>query len=791
MANELESNSNDDWYAFTSAKSWLQADVDSSLDVYNKFLIAPVLKYTGNPSPTAVEFKPTSGMVRVFGEKHKQLDYLLFGEKDKNGRVLSEGIFSLLNYTTQPFTQSRLVVSKLNEANPPLSTMDVREILDALAVKGRLNDFLRLAHPDHGTEFKNWLVQHGVDWDYVFMHYDPEAKDSINFFAGYLLGAACSIATMKIFEGVFKLGSVAIGTGIKWFRYLGPVERCAIVSATQVVITDRVTPAQICEIASAIAKSAIPALKQMVDSWAKEFDAAMYSLAFFKAGYMVGEAVPQILDLVGLINGTLHLAVDVIERAVIQISKKVRQIEFDVLLKTLALDKETFAKLKLMIETGGYGELVLESGTVLQKANDEVGTVILATSKEGEILGASKIPSDLYIKQNGANLASDVVKSKSQLVNSPKTSPKLSLPSHLPIDKRYDRFITELEALIKQYTNGAVNPWATLRTRTIDPNAIKAIREILDKISPLERNAFLNDLARVANNTIRELQGNVRPYNILVEECSEANKKALIAVIGKEPELLGNSPPSREVIRKVWSQLNEITLDAHHFIESSMYRRFAKHFKRIATKDTWTSSDTMLAIAIPTSAHQRSIEATIKRLSQGSIPDDEVMKVARLWLEEGKVSGDSALNAAGSIKNLFDITAPLQRIVKSVEDVESSQVARNLKAVSASKPYLFVDGSLTAETLADAMRPPEGLNAMQRSEWLKKVANGEKLKFVVDPESNYGLVDLCDAYTAAYSVLWGGGTIKNVNVVGLADSVLPQIAAIRKAALDVAQKLTK
>lgn len=770
----------DDNYAVNSASNWLEAHRAAELAAIKTFVIDPVLKITGYQVPPPIV--ATSGMIRVSGTTHKQL------------YEIAAGVENLLGSMQLIVTQAALVVSKLNEARPPFSPMDVRELIDVLSQRGRLPDFLRLAHPDHGKDFKNWLIAHGVDWDYVLMHYDSQAKDSIDFFAGFMLGAACSIATMKIFEALFKVGTVAIGAGLKWFSALRASERVVIVATTGVVITDRVTPAQICEIVSTIAKSAIPMLKQAANTWVKEFDDAIYSLEFFKAGLKLGEAVPQVLDLVGLLNGTLHLTADIVEKAVIQISKRVRQIEWDAFLKMLALDNSTFEKLRVLIESAEYGELVTVNSVTLQKASDEIGTIVLATSNDGKILGSARVPSGsnavrIIVKNSAPDPNANLMKSTAGNSGSAKAAAKISLPRYSPIINRFERFISELESLIKVNSGGLSKPWATLRTRTIDPNAVKAIREVLERVATDERAEFLSDLSSHVSSSFHELRGKVNPWNVLVAESAEHNKKALVALVGRTPKLMSSSAPSREVLRQAWSQLNEITMDAHHFIESSMFKRFAKHFKRIATKDVWTSEETMLAIAIPTQSHQRSIEATIRRLSQGSVPDEEVIKAAGLWLEEGRVAGDAAIEAAGSITNLFDITAPLQRIVRVKGDIPSTKIAITLKEVSEGRPFLLVNGSLTAEALADTLRPPAGLTAAARAKFLKKFANGESLKFVVDPTSPYGLVDLCDAYSAAYNILWGGGTVKNVNVSGLADILLPQIAAIRKAATEVVGKM--
>jgi hypothetical protein len=168
-------------------------------------------------------------------------------------------------YTHQ---EGRLVRIFLDEAKIDQKEVDI--LFNELRKEDLLAEFFQLAHPRWGNFVRDWLKERGVPWSTIHAYYEYDARDSADFFIGFLTGMGVSLVDLPILLGkltkTFIDGKLAEETR-KFFD--------AVV-----------------ELWSRDLKAF---LEEIAEKWIADLDEHIYKLEWFEAGYQLGYMVTSIV----------------------------------------------------------------------------------------------------------------------------------------------------------------------------------------------------------------------------------------------------------------------------------------------------------------------------------------------------------------------------------------------------------------------------------------------------------------------------------------------------------------
>lgn len=174
-------------------------------------------------------------------------------------------------FNASPGTDARVLLSILRET--PLSPPEVRKVLDGLARRGRLGEFL---HVVREPEFRTYLKVKEVPWDYIVVHWEPSPGDSLQFLAGFIVGAGKEATEIVVLVGkiIGALFDEKLAEKVRTFwksvrKLYDFIEREGIAAF----------------------------VKQQYEQMIKQFDDALYERRFFEAGQMLGQFVVFIVPL--------------------------------------------------------------------------------------------------------------------------------------------------------------------------------------------------------------------------------------------------------------------------------------------------------------------------------------------------------------------------------------------------------------------------------------------------------------------------------------------------------------
>jgi hypothetical protein len=165
-------------------------------------------------------------------------------------------------------TEGQVIVSFLEEGN--VQTGDLPALLSGLRETGVEAQFFQTAHPRWGMYVRTWLRERGVPWETVHAHYVYDARDSVDFLAGFLAGMGVALADLPIM--LAKLGQVTIEGKLveEAKKFFDAIE-------------------QLWE------RELKGVLEEFAAKWLEEFDELIYQLEWFKAGYKLGNAVTNVV----------------------------------------------------------------------------------------------------------------------------------------------------------------------------------------------------------------------------------------------------------------------------------------------------------------------------------------------------------------------------------------------------------------------------------------------------------------------------------------------------------------
>jgi hypothetical protein len=149
-----------------------------------------------------------------------------------------------------------------------LTNEETMALLLELREDGRLGEFLNLVRL---PRFRQYLRDQGVDWSFIYAHWEPSFNDSGLFFAGFLFGAGESVAD--------ALRLVAILIGGSFSEELAE-ERSALFEGVRRLVEHPVL-------------SAVQGARQLVAA----VEDALWELEFFEAGRILGNLTVVLLTL--------------------------------------------------------------------------------------------------------------------------------------------------------------------------------------------------------------------------------------------------------------------------------------------------------------------------------------------------------------------------------------------------------------------------------------------------------------------------------------------------------------
>lgn len=177
-----------------------------------------------------------------------------------------------------------------------LSTEEVRRLLALLRESGRAKTFFT-AYVAKRPELRKYLFDRGVTWQEVLDYYDFGVTDSLDFFGGVVAGVVknagdVAVMPLHIMKGIYTL------TG-SFFNEELARDRDAFLAALGKLLS-------------------VDGLQRVTKEWWDEFSAKCMTLQFFEAGGMLGNVLPDVIELGGALKNMPNLL-----RTPVRMSKQV------------------------------------------------------------------------------------------------------------------------------------------------------------------------------------------------------------------------------------------------------------------------------------------------------------------------------------------------------------------------------------------------------------------------------------------------------------------------------------
>jgi hypothetical protein len=257
------------------------------------------------------------------------------------------------------------ILSWLRREN--LTPEELMGVLGHLRGTGHLAQFLNLvSHRD----LRRYLREKEVPWHFVLQHWEPSINDSGNFFAGFVIGAAESIADL--------LRLIVAFVGAPFSRQLAE-ERDKFWESVRFLLS-----AEFVGLVRQFADSPDAIARLGVERYAAEVEKRLWNLEFFEAGRLLGYTLATILTVAGALK-----KLPAVLRRIQQIAREVAEL-------TAAQVRQLGLTLKQLEDflRSPAQQLVTPEGVILAKA---AGDELVVLDRTAEPLGklASKSIKDL------------------------------------------------------------------------------------------------------------------------------------------------------------------------------------------------------------------------------------------------------------------------------------------------------------------------------------------------------------------------------------------------------------